>query len=207
VPQKKIEKRGRLCYTDSIGGDLLNEFLTYEHAVKQKIEGKWRLARIGLVALYVFFTLSWVLLFIAVSIPHLIAILPLFLWMLVFFTWRYVCVEYEYSITSGVLTFSKIYNNRTRRKVLELTLRDAVSIAPLDGASHSERATAWHPEREFSAISSLRAPDIYIILFELTDKRKKEKRRAIFYFEPTAKALQICRFYNPSATVLQKLSK
>ena len=184
----------------------MNEFLTYEHAVKQKAVGKWRLARIALVALYIFFTLTLVLAFIALHIPQLIALLPLALWILVFFTWRFVSVEYEYSITSGTLTFCKIYNNRARRKFLEITLRDAVCIAPLDGARYSEQATAWHPEREFCAVSSWSAPHIYMILFELSDRKRGEKRRAIFYFEPTQKALQICRFYNPSATVMQNLS-
>ena len=88
-------------------------------------------------------------------------------------------------------------------------LRDAVRIAPLDNAEESARAAAYRPEREFSAISSLTAPDIYYILFEYEYKEhgKIKKRRAIFYFEATAKALQICRFYNPSATVLTKTQR
>ena len=182
----------------------MNEFSTYEHVVKQKIEGKWRLARIGLVLFYVLFALTLLLLLIAWNVPQLIALLPLLLWILVFFTWRFACVEYEYSITSGTLTFCKIYGNRTRRKILEIRLRDATQIVPLDGGKFSEQATRWHPEREFVAVSSWRAPEIYLILFELDDKKAKEKRRGIFYFEPTARALQICKFYNPSATVLQK---
>ena len=183
----------------------MNEFLTYEHVVRQKIEGKWRLARIGMVALYVLATLIAALLFIRWNIPQLIALLPILIWILIFTTWRYVCVEYEYSVSSGILTFSKVFGNRSRRKCLELTLRDAVKIAPLDGDLHSAAATKWHPEREFCAVSSWRAPHIYIILFELDDRKKKEKRRAIFYFEPTDRALQICRFYNPSATIMQKI--
>lgn len=186
----------------------MNEFSTYEHAVPQRIEGRWIAARIGLVFLYVAVALAILLLGISTGLlAPLIALTPLVIWILVFVTWRLVSVEYEYSITSGILTFAKIYGNRSRHTFLEIDLRQASRIAPLDNATWTAHADKWHPEREYSAISSLKAPDIYFILFEHSDKKKKEKRRTVFYFEATAKALQICRFYNPSATVLTKVSK
>ena len=185
----------------------MNEFSTYEFAVKQRIEGKWILARIAMISLYALFVGAWLLLGFSFSlIVQLLALIPITTWILVFFTWRYVAVEYEYSITSGELTFSKIFGNRSRRTVLHIKLRDAVRIAPLDNAEESARATAYTPEREFSAISSLRAPDIYYILFEHA-ARDGKKRRAILYFEATGRALQICRFYNPSSTVMTKTTR
>ena len=183
----------------------MNEFSTYEFVVAQKSEGKWRLARIGMVLLYVCFVLGTLLAGISLNVLPPLALVPVFTWMLVFFTWRYVSVEYEYSITSGELVFSKIFGNRSRRTVLKLMLRDAVRIAPLDHAEEAAKATAYRPEREFSAISSQYANDIYFILFEY--QTGKEKHRAILYFEATQKALQICRFYNPSATVVTKVSR
>ena len=183
----------------------MNEFSTYEFVVAQKSEGKWRLARIGMVLLYVCFVLGTLLAGISLNVLPPLALVPVFTWMLVFFTWRYVSVEYEYSITSGELIFSKIFGNRSRRTVLKLMLRDAVRIAPLDHAEEAAKATAYRPEREFSAISSQYANDIYFILFEY--QTGKEKHRAILYFEATQKALQICRFYNPTGTVAMKLSK
>ena len=185
----------------------MNEFSTYEFVVRQKIEGKWRFARVGLILLYILFPL--VILFLGMKaqvIAPLLALVPISLWVLIFITWRLVSIEYEYSITSGILTFAKIYGGRSRRKILELSLHDAVRIAPLENADEATRANAWRPEREYSGISSLRAPDIYFILFE--DKSdKKARRRAVFYFEATERALQICRFYNPSGTVMTKPSR
>ena len=183
----------------------MNEFSTYEFVVSQKIEGKWRLARIGMIALYVSFVLGALLAGISLNILPPLALVPVFTWMLVFFTWRYVSVEYEYSITSGELTFSKVFGNRSRRTVLKLMLRNATRIAPLENKEEAAKATAFRPEREFSAISSQTANDIYFILFEY--EQGKEKRRAIFYFEATQKALQICRFYAPSATLVTKVSR
>ena len=183
----------------------MDEFSTYEFVVRQKITGKWVLYRIGLVFFYIAVVLGWFLFGFNTRIFWpLLAFVPISVWLLVFVTWRYVSVEYEYSITSGTLTFSKIFGNRSRRRVLEIRLRDAVRIAPLENAEEAAKATAWHPEREFSAISSLRAPDVYFITFELGEPGSKDRRRAIFYFEATAKALQVCRFYNPSGTVMTK---
>ena len=180
----------------------MNEFSTYEFSVKQRIEGKWILARAGLIFLYVSFVAGWLIFgFTLRLVVPLLALIPLTTWMLIFFSWRFVSVEYEYSITSGELTFSKIYGRRTRRAVLTIKLKDAVRIAPLDGGEESARAEAYRPEVAYSAISSLRAPDVYYILFESGERDgKRKQRRAIFYFEPTERALQICRFYNPSAT-------
>lgn len=188
----------------------MNEFSTYEFAVKQKIEGKWRLARFGLISLYVLYVIGLLALGFSVKlIVPLLALIPVTTWILVFATWRFVSVEYEYSITSGEVTFSKIYGGRSRRALLTFPLREAVRIAPLDNGEESERAKSYRPEREFSAISSLYAPDIYYALFEHEYKEagKMKKCRAIFYFEATAKSLQICRFYNPSATVVTKTQR
>ena len=186
----------------------MNEFATYEFAVSQKKEGKWRLYRALLLLFYVFYVLT--ILFIGMKysfIAPLLAFIPLSLWVIVFITWRYVNVDYEYSVTSGILTFTKVYGNRQRRKIFEMALRDAVRIAPLGDEAEYARGTTYHPEREFSGVSSMRAPDIYFMLFELSDKKQGEKRRAIFYFEATAKMLSICRFYNPSGTVLTKTTR
>ncbi len=185
----------------------MNEFSTYEFVVAQKIEGKWRAARIGMIVLYVCFVLGCLLAGISLNVLPPLALVPVLTWMLVFMTWRYVSVDYEYSITSGELVFSRIYGNRSRRTVLRLMLHDAVRIAPLDNEQEAQRAAAFRPEREFSAISSLTAPDIYFILFEYATGNGKETRRAIFYFEATQKALQICRFYNAAGTLVTKVSR
>ena len=181
----------------------MNEFSTYEFVVAQKSEGKWRLARIGMIMLYVGFVLGALLTGISLNILPPLALVPVFTWMLVFFTWRYVAVEYEYSITSGELIFSKIFGSRSRRTVLKVMLRDAVRIAPLDDEAEAAKAAAFRPVREFWAVSSQNATDVYFMLFEYGNN----KEHAVFYFEATQKALQICRFYNPSATLVTKVSR
>ena len=83
-------------------------------------------------------------------------------------------------------------------------MRNALLIAPLDDARSRTTAEQYRPEREFHAISSLSSPDVYFMLFEYENKKEKEKRRAILYFEATEKALSVCRFYNKSATMVRE---
>ncbi len=180
----------------------MEEFQTYEYAVRQRIEGKWIAARVGLIALYVLFVVGWLVFGLKTGFVPLLCHIPLTLWMLIFFTWRYTAVEYEYSITSGVLTFSKIFGGRSRKAIFEVPLREAVRIAPLGVMEEYARGTEYKPEISFSGISSISAPDVYFMLFEDADKKDKKKtRRAVYYFEATQKALHICHYYNPSATI------
>ena len=183
------------------------EFSAFEHCVRQRITAKWAALRVALILFYVLFVVAAFTagLFVRIAWP-LFALVPLLLWILVFVTWRYTDIEYEYTITSGKLTFCKIYGNRTRKRMFEMDLRDAVLIAPLDGGTYSARATAYRPERSFEGVSSFHAPNIYMLLFELDARKRADKRRAIFYFEATSKSLSICRFYNQSATVTTALS-
>ena len=49
----------------------MNEFTTYEHAVSQKIEGRWLAARIGLIFFYVCVALSMLLIGIGMLMDRL----------------------------------------------------------------------------------------------------------------------------------------
>ena len=177
----------------------MSEFSTYEYVVSQKIEGKWRLKKIGMIFLYVCFVIAWFVFGFVSHLFPLLALMPVTLWMLVFFTWRYVNVEYEYSMTSGEVIFSNIYGNRSRKKIVEFRLKDCSLIAPV--ATHEHKARDYEPQNVYYAVSSVNstAKNAYFALFE------KDGVKCVVYFEATEKALKICRFYNSSATVMSNL--
>ena len=184
------------------------EFSGYEFAVTQRAEGKWIWARIGLISLYTVWSVIAVLLAFRLRlVVPLLAFLPLSIWILVFITWRFVQVEYEYDILSGRLTFSRILGGKSRRDLFEIAIKDAVRIAPLDKEGERERIAAYRPEKVFRGVSSDSAPDIYYMLFEFKPAKDKEPIRAVYYFEATAKALSLMRSYNPVGTVLTPVSR
>ncbi len=176
----------------------MNESTTFEFVVAEKPEGKRRflvtLARIGIIGFMVGFAVLCCLL----NVPML-AILPVsFLGVFMYF-WKIFNREFEYSMTSGVMTFSHIYGGIRRKKVLEITIKECKEIAPVtdDTMKHLNELGV---EKDYRFVSSTSADDMYFATFE------HDGRSCVAYFEATEKALSILYYYNHS-TVKTKVSR
>ncbi|MBR4296404.1 MAG: hypothetical protein IKT56_06190 [Clostridia bacterium] len=174
----------------------MSDLFTYEYSVAQKIEGKWVFKKIGMIFLYIAFVIFWFVFGFVTKLFPVMALIPLTLWILVFITWRYVKVEYEYSIISGLFTLSNVYGNRSRKKVVEFKIKDCCLIAPLKDSE--EKIASYAPEKVYSGRSSVSSRDTYVALVDIDGKK------TAVYFEATEKALKICQFYNASATTVTK---
>ena len=107
------------------------DFESYEYVITPKRDLKNKLLRFALIILYVGFVIAWLVFgFVSGFIP-LLALIPVTTWMLIFFTWRYVNVEYEYSVSSGVVTFTKVFDNRSKKVAAVFDIRSATLIAPM----------------------------------------------------------------------------
>ena len=103
----------------------MSDFERYEYVIKPKRDKKNVLGRIMLVIVYILFVIGWLFFGILTRIFFpLLALIPLSLWFLVFATWRYVNVEYEYAIESGIITFTKIYGGKSRKRILIFDIHD-----------------------------------------------------------------------------------
>ena len=169
---------------------------TYEYVVSPRKQLRFRWRRIGAVCGYVLFVIiAFAIGAMTRLLVPLLALVPLTTWILVWATWRYVNVEYEYSIAGGVMTLTRIYGNRTRRKVAEIRIKEMSLIAPFSG-EYIHRAEQYAPEESLDFTSDLQSPDVYIALYETA-----RSRRGILYFEATAKALRLLKFYCPSTVI------
>lgn len=166
----------------------------YEYIVKQKSEGTWKFRRLMMITLYVVFNLAYLLAFL-LTFPWPVAFLPLLDWALIFFTWRYVCPEYEYATLSGEITFTTIFGGKTRKELFRINIRDFAKIAPYDEAAEAY-VTAQKCTRDFRCMSSLQAPDLYYGIFTLGEDK------CVVYFEATEKALKIMKYYNAGTVVV-----
>ena len=109
----------------------MNDFENYEFVVKQKVEGIYKLKKVLFAILYITFAAGLFAAGVGLRIlAPCIAIVPLLLWMLIFFTWRYTNVEHECVFESGIMRCSEIYGNRTRKVLFSATIRDMLLIAP-----------------------------------------------------------------------------
>jgi hypothetical protein len=178
-----------------------NDFTsTYEYTVEQKPEGKFRLMKFAFVSLYIIYPLIFMAILFIIQIFQLFALVAVTEWMLVYFTWKYTKPEYEYSVTSGRVTFSVIHGKRSRKEMLTFAIKDCLQIAPATEREWVERLELYDPELVFSAVSSTESPDRYYAAFENADGK-----RCVFHFEATEKMLKLCRNYNSSHTVITKV--
>lgn len=179
----------------------MDEFNLYEYVVKQKTEGVWVLRRIAMLALYVLFVIMWFIFGAVTNFWPLLALIPVTLWMVVFFTWRYVSLEYEYSILAGEVTVSNIYGGRSKKAILKVKIKEMTKIAPWHADAADEDIKRFAPTREYSAVSTMDSPDVYCALFVHPDTGD----RCVLWFEATERALKVFRFYNAPATVVTKV--
>ncbi len=173
----------------------MNDSANYaEYVVAQKSEGTYRLKRILMVVAYVVFTGAVFGTLCAVKIFPVIALLPVLVWFVIWMTWRYVSVEHEYVIASGMMTFTDIYGNRTRKKLFEKKIKDMERIAPMTDEYAAEYADA---AVRYDWRGSAKSPDSYF--FTCKDENGK---KTVVFFEATNKAIKIMHFYNSHATVM-----
>lgn len=172
----------------------MNEFNTYEFVVARKKEGGYRAMRVLLMAglILMFFVIFGVL-----CLTHLypvIAVEVMVYLPFAVFAWKLSSHEYEYSMTSGVMTFTVVYGNRFKKKKLELFIKDMKEIAPYtdEAKDHLETLPL---KKDYVFVSSLAAPDMYYAVFNVNDEDQ------VVYFEATAQALKILRFYNSGTVV------
>ena len=176
----------------------MSEFNTFEFVVDERPEGKRKLVKfLGRFALLAFIGAFVAFTFI-IRMPML-AVLPLALLGIVLYFWKIFNCELEYSMTSGMMTFSRIYGSMKRRKVLDLTIKDFRECAPRTAESDA-KLKARGIAKTYSFASHSTAADQYYALFE------QNGDLCVVYFEATEKALKILRYYNP-VTVVTKVSR
>jgi hypothetical protein len=113
-------------------------------------------------------------------------------------TWRYVNVEYEYVAESGVITFSKVYDNRSRKKIAVFDIRSAEYIAPASESETLRRVTDYDPKYEYSFVTYMDDPDAYTALYVNEDK---ERVAVSFIAHPRLK--KTLKFYNSAASKIR----
>ena len=144
-----------------------NDFTsTYEYTVEQKPEGKFKLMKLAFISLYIIYPLIFMAILFIIQIFQLFALVIVTEWMLVYFTWKYTKPEYEYSVTSGRVTFSVIHGKRSRKEMLNFAIKECLQIAPATDGEWIAKLEAYDPEVVYSAVSTVNSPDKYYAAFE-----------------------------------------
>ncbi len=162
-----------------------------EFSYEKKSVGKNKLYRILLIIGYVLFV---ILFFLACYLSKLIpvfALSPIFTWMLVFFTWRYVSYDMYFEFAAGVLMLGTVRvrkSGRTKKPRLFISVKDALEIAPYDPASAPKDV-----EKAYDFSESPTSDKRIFILFE------KDGVRSLAIFEGTARIARLLSSFSKNA--------
>lgn len=170
----------------------------YEYVVAKAKTPTLLFQRFTLISLYVLWGVGLFLVGAATRLlVYFLALVPLSLWILVFFTWRLTQVEYEYSFFSGEVTVTRLLGGRTRRELCRVPIRSMSRILPYENDSSAE-IDAFAADKIIFAASGEDAPALYVALWG-----DSEKKRYALIFEANEKARRILQYYNRSALTLR----
>ena len=169
------------------------EFNFYEYSASQKAEGKWIAYKILLISLYVAYVIAFgVIIYVTAFIP-VGALIPVTLWILVFFTYKYTSPDYKYVIEHGQMAFYKTYGKKTK-KICEFRLKDIIFVKP--SAVAKDEIKELVPKKSFSAVPYSACPDIYAAVY------KNGEDIFVFYFRATREALKVISHYKKDTVVI-----
>ncbi len=174
-----------------------NEFLPNytEHLVplqepKQVLPKKLAVLGLGLVLTLALFCL---ILFSELQfLGGLILILIFGIAVLMWYLWRFVSVEFEYTILQGEISFDIIYGRRSRKAFYSTPIRNMEKIASPESPSLAADLAA--ADKTIFAASRMKNPNTrYAVI------REENGSHTLLYFEITEKAEKSLRFYNAKA--------
>lgn len=180
----------------STGG---NEFLPnyVEHLVPLQEKRLVLPKKLGLIGLGIALVLG--LSFATFAIPSLqffggaIFLLLLGIMILMWYLWRFVSIEYEYTILSGEITFEAVYGRRQRKKYYATPLKNIEKFAPVNGKNVTKEQFQGVTREVFCAAKMQNPRTWYAIV------KEDSGEKTLLFFEVTEKAEKALRFYNGRA--------
>jgi hypothetical protein len=112
--------------------------------------------------------------------------------LLIFVTWRYLCIEYEILISGGDIIITRLYGKGSRKTIFIAAVSSLFEIGEYDDKAYDE-ISKLSLQKNHICLSSLSAPDVYYALFE------DEDGKGILYFDAPERAVELLRKYNAGA--------
>lgn len=166
-----------------------------QFAVACKPTSKDKLSRVIFILLYVLFAGGYIVLFTVITkMPYVIAILPFFLWMLWYFTWKHTQREYVYIVCRGSLYVYAVNGYGNAKEIFKSSVSSFESVAPADMIN----VTA---DKKFMYCSSPDARELYCAVLPENGKN------TLVYFDPSAKLLSSLRYYGGENVIVMQVSR
>ncbi len=180
----------------------MNDNQSFERLIKVRTSGVNLLAKILLFILYTLVAVIglWLCIMYAGANITVILLVGILDFLLIFFTWRFTCIEYEYSVMAGSFFVAKIFGKKNRREIYESELSRATFIAPYK-EKYIKTADDCSPDKVIKAFSSSKASDIWFVIFEGEGEKK-----VLIFFEADEHTVSVLRKAAPRVLVRDRVS-
>lgn len=189
---------GRFSNSTSTDGDTsFKKDNTADFTVKKKVEGAYRTKRLVYWLIFLIVIAAMCVALINIS-PFVIALVPVFAWIIFFFTHRYVDIQYSYAIEDGELIATEIYGEKADKLLLHVKMPCVKKTAPYEG-EYKNTVDSMTGASKVYVVGSLSDTDIYCSII-----RTEDGKETLFFFNGTDKTLRAFRYYNSENTIIKK---
>ena len=165
----------------------------FEYAVAEAKNKALKLRKTLLILGYIVYVVVFFAIFVSINI-FMCAFVLISSIAVVWLTWRFTQIEYEYSFFAGELTVNRILGNRTRKNLTKVRIQAFSAVFAATELNQS-KIEAFAAEKTIFAASEAKAENLWVALWEDAESGK----RMALYFEPNEKAIKILKYYNASA--------
>ncbi|MBQ9747564.1 MAG: hypothetical protein IJV98_02155 [Clostridia bacterium] len=171
-----------------------------EFAITRKPDKAIKTKRLLFILLYAAFAFAYIFMFtVVVMIPYLLGILPLFVAILWFFTWKLTKIEYLYIAYQGMFRVY-CYNGYNRAKeIFSARLSENDGVYPANDEDYAPYAKTCEVKLDYSVGEG--TEDRYFAIFDV-----KGKKTAV-YFTAATKLLAAMRYYGGDRVILTYVSR
>ncbi len=151
-----------------------------QYAYEKKVEGTLAVLKVLLILGYILFVSAYFLFCFITRIIPLFAVCPIFLWILVFFTWPLVKYDIRYTFEHGILTVYKDYRwlkGKKSKKLLCVNVQNATRIAPYTGEKLEGRVYDFTSSKNASSLVFLETKndsrEVITLIFDSIERINK----------------------------------
>ena len=170
-------------------------------SILPKPDKKIKRRKLLMILLYVGFVGLWAIaLAVLKTYAMYVAALSLVtLLILIFFTWRYVKVEYEITVHMGQFNVAVIYGGLTRKELFNCRVKDLTAVAPYETEEQKAEADGFAADRRMVMVSGTDEGDggdkqIWYAIYAPQDGEK-----TVLVFDTEEKLRKLLKYYGGSS--------
>ncbi len=171
-----------------------------EFSIARKPDKAIKMQRLLFVLMYAVFCIAYIVVFtVVVPIVYLIGVLPIFVAILWFFTWKLTKIEYTYIAYQGQFHVYKYDGYNKAKEVFCARLSENGGVYPVGDEDYAAYEKACAATLDYSIGEN--TDDRYFAIFDV-----KGKKTAV-YFTAATKLLQAMRYYGGENVVMTFVSR